>query len=200
MGTTTSKGLYKYDTEGERVDVAKINENFDRLNLLGMGAYVCTSTTQPTGADRWPGQVIYETDTLAFAIYDGINSKWRHFDTKSQDWNPVFENFTKGTSTVVGRQFRQGTRVTYTLNVVLPATGFSFNSSDVRIVIPSSLYIPNSSVVVGRATVVDAGVGWTYSDVRWDSATRVLLWGVKSSSIGWGIDDSFAASFTVELA
>lgn len=74
MGTNTSKGLYLPDTVGEVVDVAKINQNTQRLNTYGMGPVVTSSTTRPSGGNRWEGMIIHETDTLTQWVWDG--SSW----------------------------------------------------------------------------------------------------------------------------
>lgn len=68
---TSSKGLILAE-ENEVVDVeVQIANNFERLNDFGMGSYVCTSATRPTGSNTWPGQVIYETDTKITYIWNG---------------------------------------------------------------------------------------------------------------------------------
>lgn len=70
MATQTSKGLIK-PTDAEAQDIAVLNANSDRLNSFAMGTYVCTSTTRPTGANLWQGQLIFETDTGSVYIWDG---------------------------------------------------------------------------------------------------------------------------------
>jgi len=70
----TSKGLRK-PQDGEPARVEDLNFNSDLLNNQAMGAFVCTSTTRPTGGNRWVGQIIFEEDTNATYLYDGTG--WR---------------------------------------------------------------------------------------------------------------------------
>lgn len=75
MSTNTSKGLVK-PTVGEFQDISVINGNSDRLNTFGMGAVVCTSTTRPSGTDRWDGQIAYETDTHNLMVFSNDLNNW----------------------------------------------------------------------------------------------------------------------------
>lgn len=73
MPTFTSRlGLIK-QAGGEDVDVDLLNANFDRLDAFA-GTVVCTSTTRPTGTDRFVGVVIYETDTNVARRWTG--TRW----------------------------------------------------------------------------------------------------------------------------
>lgn len=68
--STTSKGLIKPNNDNSTpADISQLNTNFDRIDGYGMGAYVCTSTTRPIGADRWVGMFIVETDTKFVRSY-----------------------------------------------------------------------------------------------------------------------------------
>jgi hypothetical protein len=73
MAGVTPKGLVK-PVDGENQDVAVLNGNMDRLDSYGMGPFVCTSASRPTGANLWTGMVIWETDTSRVLYYDGV--KW----------------------------------------------------------------------------------------------------------------------------
>lgn len=190
MGSSTSKGLYMPDEVGEVVDIAKINDNFERLNLYGMGSFVCTSTTRPGGADRWTGQVIYETDTKATGIYDGTN--WIMYDSVWQPWtNQAFANFVKGTSTVAGQYFRTGKKVDAWCDVVL-ASGFSFNASLVECSLPVTGDPPAGSVLpIGQDTILDNGTGYYNSWVRFAGANTIVLHEVYAGKLGWANGDRF---------
>lgn len=62
---------------GEPVDVADhLNGNWDKVDAA-VGAFVCTSGTRPTGADRWAGRIIFETDTGKMYIWDATDTAWR---------------------------------------------------------------------------------------------------------------------------
>ncbi len=80
MPINTSKGLIKpLGTESQSVTV--INDNMDRVNDYGMGAYSCTSTTRPTGSNLWSGLTIHETDTGKLYVYSG--TAWAEFITET---------------------------------------------------------------------------------------------------------------------
>lgn len=74
MPDTSSKGLLK-PFENENYDVAVVNANTQRINDFAMGAFSCTSTTRPTGSNRWPGLLIYEEDTGITRVWNG--TVWR---------------------------------------------------------------------------------------------------------------------------
>jgi hypothetical protein len=70
MPTFTSRlGLIK-QAGGEDVDVDLLNANFDRLDEYAQ-VKIVTSTTRPTGTDRFPGAQIYETDTDRIMMWTG---------------------------------------------------------------------------------------------------------------------------------
>lgn len=75
MPTFTNRlGLIK-PSGGENLDVDQVNANSDRLDDFA-GAKICTSTTRPTGTDRFPGVQIYETDTGCMRTWDGVRNRW----------------------------------------------------------------------------------------------------------------------------
>lgn len=69
MPDTSSKGLIK-PFDYENYDVTVVNANNQRINDFAMGAYLCTSTTRPTGSNRWTGVQIYEEDTDRLLTWD----------------------------------------------------------------------------------------------------------------------------------
>lgn len=76
MGTTTSRvKLYKPTEVGELLDIAKLNENFDKLDLVS-GARQCTSTTRPSLSEVYGGMVIQETDTHRVYVWDTGYARW----------------------------------------------------------------------------------------------------------------------------
>lgn len=73
MPTFSSRlGLIK-QAGGEDVDVDLLNANFDRLDSFA-GVVICTSTTRPTGTDRFVGCKIFETDTNFELVWNG--TRW----------------------------------------------------------------------------------------------------------------------------
>lgn len=75
---TTRLGLVKPDGDpvtGDFVDIDPINDNMDKLDAAA-GAHVCTSGTRPTGADRWSGRFIRESDTGRVYVWNSTQVQW----------------------------------------------------------------------------------------------------------------------------
>lgn len=80
MATTTTKlGLRKPDPDpstGDFISVTTdINQSMDKIDAA-MSTFICTSGTRPTGADRWDGREIYETDTRRRFMWANGLSAW----------------------------------------------------------------------------------------------------------------------------
>lgn len=74
---TARLGLVK-PTPGttEPVNLAtQINANYDKIDAAA-GFLICTSSTRPTGADRWDGRGIKETDTGKCYVWHAATSTW----------------------------------------------------------------------------------------------------------------------------
>jgi hypothetical protein len=70
MSTLTARaGLIK-PAGTDNVDVSQLNSNADTIDA-NLGAYTCTSATRPSGAARYTGQIIRETDSGWVYIWDG---------------------------------------------------------------------------------------------------------------------------------
>lgn len=71
---TSRLGLRKPDGTAPDSDnvnvVTDLNDNYDKIDTH-LGFYVCTSSTRPTGSDRFTGRQIFETDTKARYIWTG---------------------------------------------------------------------------------------------------------------------------------
>lgn len=113
----TSRAQLRKPPDGEPQDVADLNFNADRIDAFGMGAYICTSTTRPTGVDRWDGLMIKETDTKAYGFWDAAATKWMMFDTVWQT-TPLILSFGDATHPVIWnsatqlqKYFRTGNKV-----------------------------------------------------------------------------------------
>lgn len=80
MATTTTRLLLRKPdpdpTTGDFMDVVTdINNSMDKIDAA-VGTTVCTSGTRPTGADRWDGREIYETDTRRNYIWSTALTNW----------------------------------------------------------------------------------------------------------------------------
>jgi hypothetical protein len=77
--TTTRLLLRKPDPDPSTGDfinvVTDINESMDKIDAA-VGVTICTSGTRPTGADRWDGREIYETDTRRNYMWSTTLSTW----------------------------------------------------------------------------------------------------------------------------
>jgi hypothetical protein len=63
MATFTSRAVLRKPATSDNVDVTTdLNDNFDQIDQH-LGYLVCTSSTRPTGSDRFTGRTILETDT-----------------------------------------------------------------------------------------------------------------------------------------
>lgn len=72
---TSKLGLYKpgggssgTNTPDETADIDKLNGNFDDIDAA-VGVVICTSSTRP--GTPWTGQIVYETDTNSFQVWNG---------------------------------------------------------------------------------------------------------------------------------
>lgn len=80
MATQTTRLLLRKPdpnpSTGDFVNVVTdINDSMDKLDATA-GKTVCTSGTRPTGADRWDGREIYETDTRRTYMWANAISTW----------------------------------------------------------------------------------------------------------------------------
>lgn len=80
MATSTARlALRKPDGDpstGDLVDVdTDLNDNFDKIDDA-VGLKICTNATRPTGADRWDGREIYETDTRRTYFWSAALGLW----------------------------------------------------------------------------------------------------------------------------
>lgn len=87
MPDFTSKLLLIKPTTAENADIAQINANMDEIDS-NAGAFICTSTTRPTGTNRFSGQFAYETDKHRLIQWDATNNRWI-FISGQIDWKPM---------------------------------------------------------------------------------------------------------------
>jgi hypothetical protein len=104
---TTKLGLVK-PTPGtaEPVNVlTQLDDNWDKIDSA-MGNGIFTSVTNPTGGNRFNGQIIYETDTTLWKMWDGTN--WIIIGQNLyQAYSPGFSGFTPGNGTFDAK-YQQG--------------------------------------------------------------------------------------------
>ena len=91
---------------------------------------VVTSTTRPTGASRYIGQHIYETDTDRRLYFDGTG--WIILSEPAQAYTPTLSGVTVGTGGIVtGSYHRSDGFVDFNAYVYLGSSGFSVASAPV---------------------------------------------------------------------
>lgn len=113
MANLTSKGLVLPE-EPEDADIEVINDNMERINDYGMGAFSCTSTTRPSSP--WAGLVIFETDTKRTKVWDGSN------------WLDVFSAFKSDafdTGFPAAGPINDASTLTYMRTVEIPSKPFA---------------------------------------------------------------------------
>jgi hypothetical protein len=111
--------------------LTQIYNNFHRIDDY-TNAFNCTSSTRPTGANRFVGLRIFETDTGANGIWDG--SKWNMYDTQ---WQPfIFPVTSTGSGFVMGtgqgrtgKYMRNGQRCRYQGRAIFGASGVAPGSA-----------------------------------------------------------------------
>lgn len=80
---TTRAGLYmpgggslSLGGDDEAADIDKINESLQRIDQL-LGLYECEHATRPGENDRFPGMLIYETDTGNAFYWSDTSNQWK---------------------------------------------------------------------------------------------------------------------------
>lgn len=126
MATNTSRVALRKPATSDNVDVVQdLNNNYDKIDLH-LGTFICTSSTRPTGTDRFTGRVILETDTLQRLIWDG--SAWQYLDGWFQGtWSTSITGTTSGTGavgngTVSANYVRNGAWVDFWFRYTLGST------------------------------------------------------------------------------
>jgi len=152
MGTQTSRlKLLKPDVTDNVNVLSQLNANYDSIDAA-IGTFICTSTTHPTGTNRFQGQIIFETDTLRSYIWTG--GGWTRIQT-DQDFGTVkrdTDDLTTFTNTTTMTNDTQ-------LFVVLGA---------------GNIYTVDTTIHVSGPTAADFKMNWTFSGTLNYSARSVF--------------------------
>jgi hypothetical protein len=85
---TDRLGLSKPDVD-EPYDVSiEFGTNLDKIDAA-VGFHECTSSTRPTGSDKWPGMAIRETDTGKCYVLDEDDTNWRQIAVNTGTSVPI---------------------------------------------------------------------------------------------------------------
>lgn len=74
MATTTTRLALTKPASSDPVDIAVLNANSDKIDLA-VGAKRVTSSTRPS--TPFDGQMIFETDTNKFLVWDATAVTWK---------------------------------------------------------------------------------------------------------------------------
>lgn len=152
---------------------------------------VVTSATRPTGANRYIGQRIFETDTGRELTYDGTG--WIIMAEPAQSFTPSFSNTTPGNGTRSGSYHRSDGWVDFTASFVLGST--SAVSGSVGLTLP----IAGTGLVSDqlRVALTDTSAGQIYQGrVNANNTAPTLYHALVSGSLVGLTTLSATAPFT----
>jgi hypothetical protein len=213
MATTTARaGLRKPGTSDFVTVGTDIDDNMDQIDEH-LGALVCTSSTRPTGVDRFTGCIIYETDTLQYLNWDGANWQYigGHF---TGTWTVVITGSTSGTATpgnaVITREYhRNGRWVEATVEYVYGSTTSFGVVGALLIALPVNTVWGNGTPI-GSGSIVDASTNdrWVVSAQVEDASRLAMIvtrtgTGVVSSSVPvspWATGDTIRLNIRYRVA
>ena len=181
MPTYTSRGGLIKPAGGEfaRTGLDNFNANSDRVDAYGLGAFVCTSTSRPSGSNRWTGLTIFETDTKNTLLWNGTNwiylsrdTGWTAVPGSMGGWtNSSFYRIINGILTIEVSHEAASNRASGTLTDVVAANTLfaSGHSGDLRGI------LAHSTPSLGSLTFLSS---------RTFSGGNVNLYSVPTSPIG----------------
>lgn len=128
------------DTPNIPADMQSLAEKVDSSLFLTQ-IVQCTSSTRPTGGDLFVGRFIFETDTLAYGIWDG--TAWRMWDTADQTYTTEWKanGSTAGVNVGTGgglhsTYVRRGSRCRVDIQMSVGSSGFSGGVGDWTFTVP----------------------------------------------------------------
>lgn len=186
----------------EGSSVANLMKNRERFDYTWANS---TERTEQTGMVQ--GSRGYQEDTRAEYVYGSSGSVWQLTALPQQSWNPVWTNFTLGTSSIIARYEIVGSRCIGDLRVKM-ASGFSFvAASGVVMSLPVPPESPMDGRPVGTATYIDSGTGYYPGRLLMDSSGSVRLTYQPASFMSsiddnephvWAVDDEILLEFNYQ--
>jgi hypothetical protein len=173
--------------------------------------YSCTSATRP--ADPYAGQLIYEHDSIALKVREGLLlNTWEDLLNPIgawQSWTPIWTNLTVGSGVVISKYQKTGRIVNWRVKFTYGA-GSAVGTGPV-FTLPfttASDYIIEWPI--GKIAMIDNGIKAYNGDVQINSTTQALMryddglgsWvGVTATvPFTWASGDYFMASGSYEAA
>lgn len=144
---------------------------------------VASSSTRPTGADRYEGKIIWESDTNKLMVcYDGTN--WREvFDVDGwTTYTPTIGGFAIGNGSTSGL-YRAHPNNTYEWWAVFTAGSTSTYGAQLTISYPATLSATNTTIAMnaaGHAVIYDTSAGTYYAaQYMYSSTTTGSVWAMS---------------------
>lgn len=134
-----------------------------------------TSSTRPTGSDRYTGQYIYETDTLRTLRYNGV--VWVVMDEPWQAWTGA--QIDQGASiniaktTNLSRYRRSGTQITWEFRYAMTAGGTAGSALTINGIPAQSAN--NTAIIIGVGLVYRGGGVNTRAYGAWEFFNQTSL-------------------------
>jgi hypothetical protein len=161
---------------------------------------VHTSFTRPTGADRYPGKYIYESDTNRTLVWDGTG--WVIQNEPTNVWTPSFSGVSLGNGTQTGIYKRSDGWVDFTAIFTLGNTStvtgpvlttLPINAASTFVTTQNEVYFYDQSANIAYPGVVIA-VSTTQVTVQAMQTASTYAFGTAVTSLiplttGWAQND-----------
>lgn len=183
MATTTRLTLFK-PAGTDLIDrVVDFNNNWDLLDTK-MPAYMCTSSTRPTGSTLYNGLMIYETDTGSVYVYESSATAWRPVAVYRSGGTSNFYSASVSRFLDIACGSSTGTTIgTGELDLaalIIAATGWSAVN---RFVAYNGDEVTRPNVVIGNTTVITTPV--TFATIRLKTGNTGAAVASSSCRIDW---------------
>ena len=175
--------------------LTQIYSNLHRIDDY-ISTFVCTSSTRPTGTNRFVGLKIFETDTEAYGIWDG--AQWNMYDTQWQPFTiPVTSTgsgFNMGTGqSRTGKYMRSGHRCRYQGRAGFGASGVAAGAAGtyhVGLPVNAAAAAINDNILLGTVWFRDdsAVADYITGGALIDAASTCIFRGLagNNTSLVWG--------------
>lgn len=154
-----------------------------------------TSATRPTGANRYVGQRIYETDTQRELLYDGVG--WIIMSEPVQSYTPALTNLTPGNGTLACTYHRTDGFCYVTIKFTVGSTSAVGTSPTFSLPVALS---DGAGIDVSNALLLDLSAGGRYYGHGVASSGTTVSIVAENTSGTYALWDSVAASVPMTWA
>lgn len=166
MATFTTRTSIRKPGTADNVNVVTdLNDNFDKLDLH-LGNLDCTSSTRPTGTNRFVGRTIQESDTKQILVWDG--AAWQYiggFDAGTytfQITGATSGTWAQGNGALTTYFNRNGRWVDFYAEFTHGSAGTNLGVTGAfNFLLPMATVSPNGTII-GTGLVSDASTGDRY--------------------------------------